>query len=152
MRHAAAFAAFVVAMSLAAAARADDAGDVRALMDRWSATYASATSGSEMLVLYDPAAVFWGTGAREPFVGAAQFEPYFATQFRNFTDRHVTFVDPVITLYGDRTATAIGLYRFNVTTRAGEPVEALLRFSFAFVKEADGGWKIIHQHSSQLPN
>jgi hypothetical protein len=150
--------AFVALLALIAAfstapARAQSPGEtaILAAMDTWSATYGSATSSAQMVALYHPDAVFWGTGARAPFVGAPSFAPYFDTQFTNYPTRRVAFVDPVIRLFADDTvATATGLYRFNVATAAGQQVEALYRFSFSFLLTPDG-WKIIHQHSSALP-
>jgi uncharacterized protein (TIGR02246 family) len=127
----------------------DDVGEVQALMQEWATAYGAATSASEMLGYYDADAVFWGTGARQPFVGGAEIEPYFAQQFANFAQRKVSFIDPIIRIYGD-TATATGLYKFEVETAGGEAMTVAHRYSFAFVKQ-NQGWIIIHQHSSQLP-
>lgn len=126
--------------------------EIRAAMARWSEVYATAVDAAEMQVLYHPDAVFWGTGSREPMVGAAAFGPYFQNQFDNFTNRAHAFVDPVIVFYGDGdVATSTGLYRFTVTpVEGGQPIEVLYRYSFSYVR-TDDGWLIIHQHSSQLP-
>jgi hypothetical protein len=102
-----------------------------------------------MLKLYDPDSVFWGTGAKTPFVGAAAIAPYFDQQFANFPKRKVSFVEAVIRVYGD-TATATGTYRFEVHTKAGDFIDVTHRFSFA-LNRADAGWIIVHQHSSQMP-
>src|ERR1041385_4092560 len=61
--------------------------EVSAAMDRWAATYASATNAGAMVALYAKDAVFWGTGSRTPFVGSDSFAPYFATQIDNFPMR-----------------------------------------------------------------
>ena len=152
--------AFVSVLVLVGAASAQDAADpergdaelaVLQALDRWSSTYGSATTAAEMLALYAPDAVFWGTGAREPFVGADEIGPYFTRQFENFPERSVAFVDPVVHIYGaGDVATVTGLYRFEVIDRAGSALEALYRFSFALL-QMDEEWQIIHQHSSQLP-
>lgn len=131
-------------------ARAQADADIVAVMDRWSATYATAANGAEMLPLYHPDAVFFGTAFREPFVGRDSFVPYFQQQFDNFPTRMVTFVDPVIRFPTPDVATATGLYRFEVQTAAGQRVEALYRFTFALVRTEEG-WQIIQHHSSQLP-
>ena len=138
-------------LAAATPSRAQNEDEILAAMQRWSATYGTATSAADMVALYHPDAVFWGTGGQEPMVGPAEFAPYFQGQFDAYTARQVTFVDPVIRIIGPDVATSTGLYRFNVTTAAGQPVEALLRYSFAFVRGADGGWLIIQHHSSQLP-
>ena len=128
----------------------DKSSEVMAAMEMWATSYGSATSPEQMLKHYHPEAVFWGTGARQPFVGAAEIAPYFAQQFENFPRRSVGFIDPVIRFYGGNTATATGLYRFDVETAAGEAISVVHRFSVAFIA-AEGTWTIIHQHSSQLP-
>lgn len=137
-------------LAAAVPARAQAENDILAVMERWSATYAAATRGEEMLALYHPDAVFFGTAFRSPFVGAASFAPYFQAQFDNYRARRVTFEAPVIRLIGADVATSTGLYRFNVTSLAGQAVEALYRYTFALVRTAEG-WVIIQHHSSQLP-
>jgi uncharacterized protein (TIGR02246 family) len=126
--------------------------EVSAAMERWAATYASATNASAMVALYAKDAVFWGTGSRQPFVGSENFAPYFATQIDSYPTRSkVIFHDPVIRIYGGGTfATSTGTYEFNVKTRAGQAVSQTLRFSFAFLKSGDQ-WMIVQQHSSQIP-
>jgi uncharacterized protein (TIGR02246 family) len=137
-------------LAAAPVAAQDDEAAVRAILDKWAATYSSADATAErMLELYDPDSVFWGTGAQTPFVGAAEIAPYFAQQFANFPERRVSFVQAVIRVYG-QTATATGLYRFEVHTTAGQFIDVTHRFSFAFNKR-DTGWIIVHQHSSQMP-
>lgn len=150
-RAMAALAALVMLLAGAAAAPAqDDAAAVRAVLDRWAATYSSPDATPErMLELYDPDSVFWGTGAQTPFVGAAEIAPYFGQQFTNFPQRKVSFVEAVIRVYGD-TATATGLYRFEVRTVGGDLVDVTHRYSFALTRR-DGGWIIVQQHSSQMP-
>jgi uncharacterized protein (TIGR02246 family) len=140
------FALFAAAPAVAQ----DDEAAVRAVLDKWAASYSSPDATPErMLELYDPDSVFWGTGAKTPFVGAAEIAPYFGQQFANFPERKVSFVESVIRIYGE-TATATGLYRFEVHTTAGDFIDVTHRFSFALNK-ADTGWIIVHQHSSQMP-
>lgn len=135
---------------LAAPARAQTEADITAVLDRWSATYGAATNGTEMLPLYHPQAVFFGTAFAEPFVGRDSFVPYFQRQFDSYPTRSVTFENPVIVLVTPDVATATGLYRFDVATAAGQRAQALYRFTFALVLTADG-WQIIQHHSSALP-
>ena len=54
--------------------------EVSAAMERWAATYATATNANAMVAFYAKDAVFWGTGSRQPFVGSDSFAPYFARQ------------------------------------------------------------------------
>jgi uncharacterized protein (TIGR02246 family) len=128
----------------------DEEAAVAAVLDKWAASYSDPASTPEtMLALYDPDSVFWGTGAQVPFIGAAEIGPYFGTQFANFPNRKVSFVQSVIRAYGD-TATATGLYRFEVQTQAGQKVDVTHRFSFTLTKR-ETGWVLVHQHSSQMP-
>jgi len=136
--------------SAAVPALAEDETEVRALLERWAASYSAADATPEgMLAHYDADSVFWGTGGQTPFVGAAQIGPYFGQQFSNFPQRRVSFIDPLIRIYGD-TATATGLYRFEVRTRGGDALDVTHRFSFALSK-TDSGWRLVHQHSSAMP-
>jgi uncharacterized protein (TIGR02246 family) len=146
----AALVALLLGFAALPAAAQDDAQEIRALLDTWAASYSSPTATAEgMLKLYAADAVFWGTGAQTPFVGAEQIAPYFTRQFTTFPERKVSFIDPVIRSYGD-TGTATGLYRFEVTTTAGEHIDVTHRFSFA-LHRGEGGWLFVQQHSSQMP-
>jgi uncharacterized protein (TIGR02246 family) len=138
------------ALLLAAPARAQTEADLAAVLDRWASTYGTATSGAEMLPLYHPDAVFFGTTFAEPFVGRDSFAPYFQQQFDNYPTRTLTFIDPVIVLVTPDVGTATGLYRFDVATATGQRAQALYRFSFAMIR-TDEGWQIIQHHSSALP-
>lgn len=148
-RHAAILVAVLVAALSAVSARAQTEGDILAVMDRWAATYGTATNGAEMLPLYHPDAAFFGTAFQVPFVGRDSFVPYFQTQFDNYTARSVTFVDPVIRILSDSVATSTGLYRFQLTT-AGQRVSVVYRYTFALLRTEEG-WQIIQHHSSQRP-
>lgn len=130
----------------------DAEAEITALMERWSNTYATGTP-AEMLALYTPDAVFWGTGRREPMADPATIGDYFAIQFNNFPTRlPVELHDPIVRIYGDgEFATNTGTYTFRVTTVQGQLIEQTHRYSFAYAK-IDGGWRITHQHSSAIPN
>jgi ketosteroid isomerase-like protein len=135
---------------LAGPARAQADAEITAVLDRWAATYGSATSGAAMLPLYHPDAVFFGTAFREPFVGRDSFVPYFQQQFDSFPTRVLTFEDMVIVLVTPDVATASGLYRFDVMTATGQRAQALYRVTFAMIRTAEG-FQIIQHHSSMLP-
>src|SRR5690606_18480637 len=122
---------------------------VAAVLEAWAQTYGSATASEAMLELYDPDAVFWGTGGREPFVGAQQIAPYFDQQFSNFSQRRVSFLDPIIRIYDDAAAVT-GRYRFEVQTPDGQALDVTHRFSFTLISQ-EGEWIIVQQHSSQMP-
>lgn len=146
------FAAILVGalLTFATPAMGQDGEDgVAAVLEAWAQTYGSASSSEEMLTLYDSEAVFWGTGGREPFVGAEQIAPYFDQQFSNFTQRRVSFLDPIIRIYDDAAAVT-GRYRFEVQTPDGQALDVTHRFSFTLVSE-EGEWVIVQQHSSQMP-
>lgn len=142
--------AVLAIMAVGPAAAQDDQGAIEAVLAKWAATYSSPDATAEaMLELYDPDTVFWGTGSQTPFVGAEQIAPYFTRQFTTFVTRKVSFVELVIRTYGD-TGTATGLYRFEVGTADGTKTDVTHRFSFA-LHRGEGGWLIVHQHSSQMP-
>lgn len=150
MKHALRTAILVLFLMPAAvsAAEQNEAG-VREAMARWSEVYATATDAAEMLALYHPEAVFFGTGNPAPMATPEEMAPYFQTQFDSYTDRRHEFLETVVRVIDD-TATATGIYRFTVTPAGGAPIEVTYRHSYAYVF-VDGEWLIIQQHSSQLP-
>ena len=74
-RLTAGLAIIALALSAATAVLAQTEDEILAAMARWSEVYATATDAAEMLELYHSDAAFWGTGARFPMVGAAEFAP-----------------------------------------------------------------------------
>lgn len=145
-------AAAIIVFVSAVPSRAQSEGEILAVLEAWSEIYANSTDATEMQALYHPDAVFFGTGGAEPMLGAEAFGPYFQNQFDNFSDRAHAYIDPVIRFYGGgQTATATGLYRFNVTPiNGGNPIEVTYRYTLSLVS-TDEGWLIIQHHSSQLP-
>ncbi len=147
---AAALAIVLMVLASVPARAQDDTAEILALLERWAATYSSPDATPEaMLELYDPDSVFWGTGARTPFVGAAEIGPYFGQQFANFPVRKVSFVESIVRVYGDA-ATVTGLYRFEVQTRSGQQADVTHRYSYALAR-GETGWRLVHQHSSAMP-
>lgn len=141
----------IVVFVLAVPSRAQPESEILAVLEAWSEIYANSSDARQMQALYHSDAVFFGTGGLEPMLGLDAFGPYFQNQFDNFSDRDHAYIDPVIRFYGGQTATATGLYRFNVTpNNGGNPIEVTYRYTLSFVSTEEG-WLIIQHHSSQLP-
>lgn len=123
-----------------------DMVEIEAAMEAWARAFEAENPGS-VLDLYADDAVLWGTlspvrrdtpeGIREYFKGAF-----------SFTERRVTFHDPLIRIYGDA-AVNTGSYTFSwVKDGAKQIIPA--RYSLTYVKR-EGQWRIIDHHSSMMP-
>ena len=90
------------------------ADEVLSVLDQWAATDSSEAATPElMLELYD-AEVCSSGYRRSPAVRRRRRDRAVLREqeFANFPQRRVSFIDPIVRVYGD-TATATGLYRFE---------------------------------------
>lgn len=121
--------------------------DVEAATQTWSSTYNS-RDRDQLLALYAPDAVFWGTGSQilrdEPAEVAAYFKG-----MENSPDKRNVILDHRVRVYGD-VAISTGFYTFY-NTRDGVENGFAARFSFVFNKQADGSWLLVDHHSSAVP-
>jgi uncharacterized protein (TIGR02246 family) len=141
-------AAALVLCALAAplAAAADAVQDVTAATQAWVAAY---NSHDPQLILaqYDPAAVFWGTGAATLRDDPAEILDYFQSLLKRPHAR-VAVEEQRVRVYGDL-AINTGTYVFTDVTD-GKSVTRPSRFSFTYLMR-DGAWRIVDHHSSRVP-
>ena len=103
----------------------------------------------EMVRLYAPDAVLWGTLSPTLRADRDAMRDYFVTAFKTLPSLKVTFGDQLIRVYGS-TAVNTGYYTFTYL-RDGQTATLPARYSFTFVKNADK-WIIVDHHSSAMPN
>ena len=103
----------------------------------------------QLLLLYAPDAVLWGTLSPTVRANRAAMRDYFVTAFRTLPSLKVTFGEQLIRVYGN-TAVNTGYYTFSYI-RDGKTATLPARYSFTFVKEA-GRWMIVDHHSSVMPS
>jgi len=102
----------------------------------------------EVVRLYAPDAVLWGTLSPTVRTDRTAIRDYFVTAFKTLPGLKVTFGDQHIRVYGS-TAVNTGRYTFTYQ-RDGQTATLPARYSFTFVKDADR-WIIVDHHSSEVP-
>ncbi len=117
-----------------------------AATDAWRAAYDS-RDPRRITGLYADDAVLWGTTAKTIATSPAAIAEYFRPAPTRPTAR-VKFTEQHARLYGD-VGFVSGYYTFS-ETRDGREIARPARFSFV-MRRADAGWRIVHHHSSELP-
>jgi uncharacterized protein (TIGR02246 family) len=101
--------------------------------------------------LYAPDATFWGTMATD----LARDNQSILEYFKGFLNKDNLQIDDVageVQMEGQKRAIYSGYYTFSFD-KDGQTVSIPGRFSFMFRKnEEDGGWQILHHHSSAMPS
>lgn len=120
--------------------------EVARLFDRWNASLA--TLDPARVAANDArAAVLLPTVSNLPRTTPALITDYFVTFLKQkpqgkIDERHVTI--------GCDVATDVGVYTFTLQGPDGAPRQVRARYSFVYVPEG-GTWKILHHHSSAMP-
>jgi uncharacterized protein (TIGR02246 family) len=103
----------------------------------------------QVVPLYAPDAVLWGTLSPTIRAERAALREYFVTAFKTLPSLKVTFGEQLIRIYGN-TAVNTGNYTFSYI-RDGQAATLPARYSFTFVKEGER-WMIVDHHSSAMPS
>lgn len=119
---------------------------VESAMQSWAEAF-SAERPDSILALYAEDAVLWGTLPPTRRDDPAALRDYFEQVF-TFTNRKVTFKDPLIRIYNDM-AINTGYYTF-FWIRDGQSETTPSRYSMTYAKR-NGRWQIVDHHSSILP-
>lgn len=102
----------------------------------------------QIVLLYAPDAVLWGTLSPTLRSDRAGLRAYFVTAFETLPRLRVSFGQQLIRIY-ENTAVNTGSYTFSYT-KDGRSEMLPARFSFTFVKQG-GNWLIVDHHSSAMP-
>lgn len=123
--------------------RADTAGDVSALLDRWAFAY-DANNPADVANLYAVDAVHLGTSSTDFVVGRPAVQGYF-DRIAN-TGYKVVLRERRITPLDGQNALVVGFYDFLVV-RDGKSFWSPSRYTMVMTRR-DGVWSILHHHSS----
>ncbi|MCW5717370.1 MAG: nuclear transport factor 2 family protein [Bauldia sp.] len=130
-------------------AQAAEADDIRALLDLWETTYATASTAEDLRSFYHADAVYWGTLHPDPLVGWTAIGGFLQDQLASYSQRSVEFGHPTIVVITPDLAVAIGTSSLSVTVAGGERIDAEPRYTMTFLRTAKG-WEIVEQHSSVI--
>ena len=116
-------------------------------MDKWVEAVTT-TDPDTVSKLYAQEAVFWGTVS--PFLRTTPegIKNYFE-HFMRLEGLNAIYYKPMVRIYGD-TALNSGYYTF-FHEQDGKMMSIPARYSFVYLKNRDGEWKIIDHHSSAVP-
>jgi uncharacterized protein (TIGR02246 family) len=128
---------------MAFAGPVEDVGDATRA---WAAAY-NTRDPKQIVALYAPDAVFWGTSSPTLRDTPALIAEYFASA-PNSPNGRVEIGDLRVRVWGD-IAASTGSYTFT-DVRNGETIRRPARFSFMF-RRTNGRWMIVDHHSSSVP-
>ena len=136
----------VTLLTLSSAALAGPKEDAYAVVERW-ARAVSTTSLDEIVGLYAPDALFFGTTMPTLATKPEDVRKYFEAAFKN--PGQMKLADHSALMLADGSVVDAGFYEIT-REREGQPVTTRLRYTFVVAKRGDQ-WKIVHHHSSALP-
>jgi uncharacterized protein (TIGR02246 family) len=136
----------LAALLVASVSAAGPIEDVTSATRAWAAAYDS-RDPRQILALYAPDAVFWGTGSPTLRDTPELIAEYFRS-VPNQPNGRVELGPFTVRVWGD-TAASTGSYTFT-DLRNGQPIRRPARFSFMFHMVA-GRWLIVDHHSSAVP-
>lgn len=123
-----------------------DKAGVAALFDRWN--LALATNDPDAVAQrYWNDAVLLPTVSNTPRTSPAMVRDYFV----HFLEKHPRGrIDSRSVQLGCNLAIDMGTYTFAVMNESGTPADVVARYTFVYAFR-DGEWKILHHHSSAMP-
>lgn len=137
----------LVLLGIAGAVWAGPKEEVAAATAQWATMFVD-DNPDQILTLYAPDAVLWGTLSPTVRQGPAALREYFVAAFKVLPGHRVSFGEQLIRVYG-KTAINTGYYTFSYV-KDGETKTIPARYSFVYVK-TDRGWLIVDHHSSAMP-
>lgn len=137
----------VAALAVALPAAAGPNEDVTAATHAWKTAYDS-RDPKQLLALYAPEAVFWGTSSPVLRDTPEMIADYFRTA-PNQPNARVEFGEFKVRVWGD-IAASTGSYTFTDVRPDGTQVRRPARFSLTY-RRIDGKWLIVDHHSSSAP-
>ena len=146
-RHRSPIVVLLALLGIAGAVWAGPKEEVAAATARWATLFVD-DNPDQILTLYAPDAVLWGTLSPTVRQGPAALREYFAAAFKILPGHRVSFGEQLIRVYG-KTAVNTGYYTFSYV-KDGETKTIPARYSFVYVK-TDQGWLIVDHHSSAMP-
>lgn len=123
-----------------------DKAGVAALFDRWNLALAS-NDPDTVVQRYWSDAVLLPAASNTPRTSPPMVRDYFA----GFLEKHPRgHIDSRSIQLGCNLAIDVGTYTFSLLDQAGTPAEVAERYTFVYAFH-DGEWRIVHHHSSAMP-
>src|SRR5690349_11930674 len=123
-----------------------DNKSVAALFDDWNFALSS-LDANQVAQRYWPNAVLLPTASNTPSTSPAMIGDYFK---RFLVKRPRGHIDTRTIQSGCNLAVDMGTYTFSMMDDKGTTTEESARYTFVY-QYRDGAWKILHQHSSAMP-
>jgi uncharacterized protein (TIGR02246 family) len=123
-----------------------DSKAVAALFDDWNFALSS-LNADQVVQRYWPDAVLLPTVSNTPRTNAAMIGDYFE---HFLAKRPRGRIDTRTIQSGCNVAMDVGTYTFSLMDSKGVTSEVAARYTFIY-QYRDGGWKIVHHHSSAMP-
>jgi uncharacterized protein (TIGR02246 family) len=123
--------------------------EVRHLFDRWNAALKSGDA-NRVARLYTRDAVLVATLKDQPLDTPAEIRRYFRDDFLPLKPQG-KITRSIVNILGADLAMDVGTYVFRVTDAQGKVTMVPARYTFVYVRDHHGRWKILHQHSSKFP-
>jgi uncharacterized protein (TIGR02246 family) len=146
-RHRSPVVLLLVLLGITGAVWAGPKEEVAAATAQWATKFVD-DNPDQILTLYAPDAVLWGTLSPTVRQEPAALREYFVAAFKVLPGHRVSFGEQLIRVYG-KTAINTGYYTFSYV-KDGETKTIPARYSFVYVK-TDRGWLIVDHHSSAMP-
>lgn len=123
-----------------------DEGKVAAMFDQWNLALAS-LDPAKVTARYWPNAVLLPTVSNTPRTNPALIQDY----FEHFLQKHPRGHIETRTIdVGCNLAVDMGTYTFSLMDDSGRAKEVFARYTYVY-EARDGQWKILHHHSSAMP-
>jgi uncharacterized protein (TIGR02246 family) len=133
-------------LAITVPAQADDVTDINASTAQWISAF-NRKSTSEILALYAPDAVLFGTSSAVLRDNPQLVADYFKT-LPSLGDATISLGEHRVQVFGN-TAVSTGFYTRSAM-EDGKLVSNPARFTFVYAKRANR-WVIVNHHSSALP-
>ncbi|MFN3233791.1 MAG: hypothetical protein ACE365_00040 [Gammaproteobacteria bacterium] len=132
-----------------------DKSGLKAAYKQWTTAVTTAKGNPiSVKLLYSKDAVLLPTLSNDLLfknveIGEKDIGDYFI-KFTSLPDLSVSTKELISRTYGDNVGTNVGFYTFSYT-KNGKTIKLPARFSFVYLKDKNGDWKIIEHHSSVVP-
>jgi uncharacterized protein (TIGR02246 family) len=136
----------VIALAMALPCHADPREDAFEMADDWAAAF-NTGNVEKIVALYAPEALVLGTVSPSLARTPDDLRKYFSAS--SAAKSQVKLGEKAVAVLSNDAVAMTGFYEFS-RPAGGKEVVTPARFTFIMVRR-DGGWKIVHHHSSVRP-
>ena len=135
--------------SLCSSAIAGPKEDALQVVEKWTKAFTE-SNVDDIVKLYAPDAIFFGTGSKTLVTNTADIRKYFEAALLTNRPRSATVGDHAFVVLSETAVVVTGLDT-TTQTRDGKTISGNGRTTFVVAKR-DPGWQIVHFHRSAMPN